>query len=109
MKTQSTGQKGQSQINSKTTGTKSAKTPKADTPQKQQGGYSSAPEQEQISQEQENMHNERDPKQLDADKEQAKPQEADKPAGKGKTSTTQAKGGTASKPGKVQPQRQAYK
>jgi hypothetical protein len=51
-------------------------------PQKQQAGYSSAPEQQQIQQEQEDMHSERKLGNLEADREDAKPQEAEKPKGK---------------------------
>ena len=105
MKNQEQNKKGKSHTSSKVKGDQ-----KAETGTKQQGGYSSAPEKQQTEQEQEDMHSERKLGDLDADREDAKPQEADRPAGKGKVSGALARGGSVGKPGKPQPPRQqAYK
>ena len=69
------------------------------TPEKKQGGYSSAPEQQQTQQEQEEMHSERNLHDLDADKEQPKPQEADKQINKDNKVAEYAR--TAPKPGQA--------
>ena len=89
MKNQSKNNNAQPQsIKSQSQKAKPSGSVKADqqvTPQKQQGGYSSEPEQKETNREQENMHSERNLGELNADRQEAKPQETEKPAGKAAT------------------------
>jgi len=91
MKNQGQSHNEQSQSTKKQGQQQSASKPAGQDKSQQQAGYSPVPEQQEVKREQENMHSERKLGDIDVDKEEAKPQEADRPAGKAGFKTSKKK------------------